>query len=122
MFTDDLRQPSKRKAGIEICSMGGREIMRALVFSIVLLACPWLSCRCCFKLELDDADAAVSWRFNDGIDVPREYEPRAAFPLDFPLTLVWLLLLPTLYADPCEPTSHGSEVLRKCRTETLAPL
>ena len=50
----------------------------------VLLACPWLSCRCCFKLDVDDADAVVSWRFNDGIEVPRVYEPRA-FPLDFPL-------------------------------------
>lgn len=49
------------------------------------LAWLWLSCRCCFRLEVDAvADAVVSCRFNDGIEVPRVYEPRA-FPLDFPL-------------------------------------
>lgn len=49
------------------------------------LAWLWLSCRCCFRLEVDAvADTVVSCRFNDGIEVPRVYEPRA-FPLDFPL-------------------------------------
>lgn len=85
------------------------------------LACPWLSCRCCFKLEPDDVDTVVSWRFKDGIEVPRVYEPRV-FPLDFPLPLVWLLLLPMLYADPWEPTSQGSAAPRKCRIDTFGPL